>query len=252
LVTAISRGVHETYRSLGVPEERIRDIPNGVDVARIAHHDVDRGMVRRELGVRPDADVVLTVCRNEPLAKGLDLIPAIAATVAARHPRARWLVVGAVGGRLSFEIEQRGLADIVTLVPEQRSRVARESLPGDSMLDLYRASDVFCLPSRIEGLPLVVLEAMAAGMPVVSTDVPGCRDLVDPGNTGLLATSDDADALAACVIQLLTDSAARSRMGARARERAWRFAWSEVAPEYERAYADVIAAHRLRHSERRS
>ena len=76
-----------------------------------------------------------------------------------------------------------------------------------------------CLPSYREGLPKVLLEAAACGKPIVATDVPGCREVVEPGMTGLLVPSHDAAALAEALRTLLADTALRDRMGQEARRR---------------------------------
>ncbi|HEX5818293.1 MAG TPA: glycosyltransferase family 4 protein [Gemmatimonadales bacterium] len=90
---------------------------------------------------------------------------------------------------------------------------------GD-MPDVLASAAVVCLPSYREGMPGVLLEAAAAGRPVVTTDVPGCRDAVVPGETGLMVPARDADGLAAALRTLLADPALRQRMGQAARRRA--------------------------------
>lgn len=85
---------------------------------------------------------------------------------------------------------------------------------------VFRECHVVCLPSYREGLPKVLIEAAAAGKPIVTTDVPGCRDAVLPGETGLLAPPRDAAGLAAALLRLVEDGELRARMGRRAREMA--------------------------------
>ncbi len=86
------------------------------------------------------------------------------------------------------------------------------------MAALIAASHVVCLPSHREGLPVTLLEAAACGRPVVTTDVPGCREAVEPGGSGLLVPPGDAGALAGSLRSLLHDAALRERMGRRGRE----------------------------------
>ena len=83
------------------------------------------------------------------------------------------------------------------------------------------AADIFVLPSRFEGLPMSVIEAMLTGLPVVATDVRGPAEQVVPEVTGLLVPPGDASALAAALRRLVADQALRARMGAAGRERAW-------------------------------
>jgi glycosyltransferase involved in cell wall biosynthesis len=89
----------------------------------------------------------------------------------------------------------------------------REDVPR-----LLRAADVFVLPTYREGLPRSVIEAMAAGLPVIASDIPACRELVRAGETGLLVPPRDASALQGAISSLLNDAARRTRMGALGRE----------------------------------
>jgi len=93
-------------------------------------------------------------------------------------------------------------------------------LPHESMAELYRAADVFCLPSWWEAMPLSILEAMASGLPVVATRVGDIPRVVEDGATGRLVPSQDPAALATALKELLTDRSSRRRMGNAARLRA--------------------------------
>jgi glycosyltransferase involved in cell wall biosynthesis len=90
----------------------------------------------------------------------------------------------------------------------------------DDVVRIWQDSDIACLPSYREGLPKSTLEAMACGLPVVTTDVPGCRETVHDGENGLLVPPRDATALAAALRRLIEDAPLRRRLGARGRERA--------------------------------
>jgi len=123
--------------------------------------------------------------------------------------------------------ERRGLADRVRFI----GWVDRADLP-----QLYGSADIFVLPSRIEGMPNVVLEAMAYALPVVATDVPGTRELVHHECTGLLVPVEDVDALAASIRRLVQDARERTRLGVNARAFVVeRHSWMASA----RAYLDL-------------
>jgi len=98
----------------------------------------------------------------------------------------------------------------------------------EDMAGVWHESDIACLPSYREGLPKSLLEAMACGLPVVTTDVPGCRETVRDGDNGLLVPARDAAALAAALRRLIEEPALRARMGLRGRERAVREFSDEV------------------------
>lgn len=100
-----------------------------------------------------------------------------------------------------------------------RDRVLAEKVRL-GMPTVFNAAHVICLPSYREGLPKVLLEAMACGKACIATDVPGCRDAVRNEDNGLLVPAKDAKALAAAIRWLLENPEERERMGARGRERA--------------------------------
>ncbi len=107
---------------------------------------------------------------------------------------------------------------------EQLARWQKEGLLKwlghvDDMPALFRSVDMVVLPSYREGLPKGLIEASACGLPIVTTDVPGCREVVTDGDSGFLVPVKDSKALAKAIVALADDEALRSRMGARARER---------------------------------
>ena len=114
--------------------------------------------------------------------------------------------------------------------------VNRADLPGH-----YHWADVLCLPSFEEGMPNVVLEAMAAGLPTIASDVYGMRDLVEPDQTGFLRPPADAGSIAAALDRLAREPELVRRMGQRARAVAERYAWSEVATAYRQLLAGAAA-----------
>jgi glycosyltransferase involved in cell wall biosynthesis len=117
---------------------------------------------------------------------------------------------------------------------------------GDSkdMPTLYRASQIVCLPTYYrEGVPKVLLEASACGRPVITTDTPGCRDVVRDGETGVLVPAGDAVALAAAIRQLLLDPARRRQMGAAGRSLAEReFGIDRVIEAHLAVYRELLGS----------
>jgi glycosyltransferase involved in cell wall biosynthesis len=194
-------------QALGVvAAARARVIPNGIDPTRYAH---PRGgeSLRQALGIPAGAPVVGTIgLLND--AKGHDLLVAAAAQLT---PDVHVLIVGH-GER---EAALRAQADRIGLGP-------RLHLPGwrDDLSAVHAALSVFALPSRWEGLPYALLEALAAGLPCVATDVNGSRDILQcEPPCGLLVPREDPAALAAALSRLLGDAALRERFAAAGRAR---------------------------------
>lgn len=208
-VIAVSEAVARSARPV-LGDARLVVIPNGVDLARFAPGALPgRAPARRSLGLDDDAAVVLCLARLSP-EKDVGNFLEAAALVAPRID-ARFLVAGdgPLMPTLRTQIVLLGLEGRATLLGR------REDVPA-----LLAASDLFCLPSREEGLSLAALEAMAAGLPVAATDVGGMGEAVEHGATGLLVPPRDPAALSIALRDLLADPARAQTMGAAGRARA--------------------------------
>jgi len=222
----VSRSQH--LEGLGLrlfrPEQSVV-IVNGVDIEDMERVLLESPIRRESLGLTA-ADVGIgCISRFDPV-KRIELLVETLRRLRARFPRLVLVLVGGGGEqqRIRRLVFEGGLSEqvIFTGFLESPARI----LP---MLDLYVAS------SRKEGLPPSMLEAMAAGLAVVATDVPGHRDLVVPGETGLLVAPEDPAALADAIAALLTDPARRKSLGQAGRER--------VRQEFSlRAMVDATAA----------
>ena len=196
------------------PPERVAVIHNGVDVDRYAPRDdagATRGAMRRALDIPPDAPLATMVCR---LYRPRDWDTLLIAWRQMREtlPEARLLIVGDGPDRPRIEALVAGLwlGEHVTLAG------MREDVP-----EILAASDLLVhATAGWEGMPLSILEAMAAGLPVVASDVGGIAEAVAHGETGRLVPPGSPAALARALHALLADSATREAMGARALERA--------------------------------
>ncbi len=231
-VVCVSDGQAIKVRRAGVPADRVTVIHNAARPEAFA--DPDPSARRELLSLFPGANrvmqVVLAAGRLSP-EKGFDVLVAAIPDVIGRFPRTGFVVFGE--GPERKRLEQRvatlGLADNVVL-PGFRRDLDR----------LLPAADILALSSHTEGLPNVVLEAAAAGVPVVATAVGGTPEVVLDGETGYLVPPADQVALADRLTMLLGSQAARERMGATSREFVReRFSFHAQADAY------LALAHRL-------
>jgi len=187
---------------------RIRVIRTGIAIPP-ALPASERNTIRAGWGFGPDNVVVGSVA-NYKLRKGLESLLRVAARLQAELPQLRWVLVGEGPLRPTLEamIAQFGLAGIVCL--HGREPDARR---------LYGAFDMFTHASESEGMPNVILEAAAAGLPIVATPAGGTPEAVTDGETGLLVPIGDEDALAWGLRRLVLDPALPKRLGAAGRER---------------------------------
>ena len=159
-------------------------------------------------------DVVVTLAARMLRDKGVEEFAEAARILKERGVRARFLLAGGLDSTNP------------TSIPEARLRAWQEEGIVEwlghcaDMPAVWGAADIACLPSYREGLPKALLEALACGLPVVATDVPGCRETVEPGANGLLVPARDAAALAEARAQLLASPELRERVGRRRREKA--------------------------------
>ena len=229
-------GVGEALRQAlivneGIPARRVGVIYNGIDLGPHAAPPEDRSGVRREMQVRDEDFVVIQVARLVPIKDHLTALRAVQ-RVAAALPWVYLVVVGEGPEEPGIRhfIAENGLADHVRLLG-LRSDVAR----------LLPAADVFLLSSLNEGIPLTVIEAMAAGLPVVSTDVGGVAEVVEEGRTGLLAPAGDAEGLARQILRLAADAALRQQLGQAGRQRAFaQFSEEKMLDAYDRLYRKML------------
>ncbi len=191
--------IKHLHRQAGIPTGRLRLVGGGIDVERIqAARPVDRA----SLGVNETDPMVLWVGRLDPV-KGLDVLIRAFSTIS-RDTNAHLLLAGDGPLRDPLEKHARGL--------RLSSRVHFLG-PRTDVPSLLKITDVFAFPSRTEGLPNALLEAMAAGCAIVTTDVPGCRDLISHGQSGLLVPFGDTQALAGAILRLFSDPLEARRLG---------------------------------------
>lgn len=220
----------------GVQAEKIRMIHNGIDTD--AWSPLQRsGAFREELGLTGAFPVIGYVGRINA-EKDLETWLHAAAVVARKFPEARFVIVGdgrdgLTGAGLQRLAAELGISQQV-LFPGYRS----------DLQSVYSAFDVFMLSSRREGLPNSLLEAMAMGLPVVTTDVAGAKELVADGETGFVLPQGDAPGLGRALLTLVEDNRLHLRMGKEGRNRVEReFSFVNRMQLIEDFYTEVLSIH---------
>jgi glycosyltransferase involved in cell wall biosynthesis len=218
-------------RQRHLPAEKVRLIWNGAPLEEFAPVPRERALrVRRELGLPEDVLLIGCIGRlNEQ--KGHRYLLDAARSVFARSD-ARLLIAG--DGDLMQPLREQaaalGIAERVVFAGH------RTDVP-----DLLGAIDVFAISSNYEGTPLTLFEAMAAGKPIVSTAVDGCREVIEDGRNGLLVTVRDSSGLAEALLRVLQDGALRARLAAAAREDSKRYDVAECVRRMEALYDELLA-----------
>ena len=232
LTTNVSRVAVDRYISArAAPRDRIRWVPNGIDTTVFRPNPEARAQLRTDLAL-DGCLVFLAVGRFDPQ-KNHTLMLRAFAQLAHDHPAPVLLLAG----RGPLEDEARLEAARLGLGDRVRFLGIRTDVP-----DLMAAADAYVMSSSWEGLPIVLLEASAVGLPIVATDVGGNAEVVEDQSTGLLVPAERPDALAAAVAQLAAMSPEeRTRFGARGRARTEQdYGIEHVVDVWERIYDDLL------------
>jgi len=215
----------------GLEAERIVTIPNGIDIDRFAG-ERDTSYLYREFGIDAKARIIGSVGRLTEQ-KGMRYLIEAFGAINREAPDARLVIVG--DGELRGRLEE--LANVLSIRDKVVFTGIRKDMP--ELLDLF---EIFVLPSLWEGQPLTIVEAMAAGKPIVATDVGGNAEILESGRYGVIVPPESPAALADAVLGLLRDQSAAGQMGADARAYCARELSSvSMVRRYERVYKAVLS-----------
>jgi glycosyltransferase involved in cell wall biosynthesis len=223
VVTVGSHGEHVLHQRVGIPSRKLQVIPGGV---KLANSSELKDEARRSLGLKQDARVATIVARLYPEKNHQMLLAAF--DIVRRHiPGAQLLVVGegVEATAIAEGISRLRLVDHVHMLGVRRD-----------INRILAASDVFLLSSHREALPIAVLEAMAATLPIVATAVGDLPSILEDGVTGRLTAPGDAHTFASATIEVLSDPERAQRMGQQARRAVERFGLPTMVDKYEAVY----------------
>ncbi|MCK4825937.1 glycosyltransferase, partial [bacterium] len=233
IITPSEESRKEYSRLINIDPEKIRVIYNGVDINRFQIDNSDSLKENmNEFGLKKEDIVIGSAARFDPV-KNIDaLVRAFARLPKSILEKCKMLLLGD-GPELPFvrnTAKDLGVKEKV-IFPGMRSDIPK-------CLSLV---DIYVQPSKFEGVPNAVLEAMAAGLPVIATNVGGVPEIVEDGRTGILVEVDDETTLAQSIDLLIEDSGKRRKMGLFGRKRVvFRFSIQKMVSEYEKLYEQIM------------
>lgn len=229
----ISKGICEYFAGeLDVPQSKIRFIPNGVDNNRFDLKSFDRSAYRRALDIN-DTDALVGLCANFRREKNHALLLNALSILKANGRDGVKLILCGSGPTFDHTVR---LARDLGIHDSVRFLGVRHDIP-----ELMASLDLYCLPSHFEGLPFSALEAMAAGRPIVATDVPGINEVVADGKNGLLARPDDPDALAKALGRVLDDPGLGRSLAAQGSETVKGYSFDAMISKYEALFTEMAS-----------
>jgi glycosyltransferase involved in cell wall biosynthesis len=222
-VVVLSETIAGTLRRSGLPQRKLQTIANGVEVERFRE---------AQPSLKNGESIVGFVGRLVP-GKGVDILLRAAPRIFSRHPNSRFVLVG--DGPCRQELQS--LAAQLGIAARVLFAGVREDMP-----QVYGSIDLLVLPSLCEAMPMCVLEAMAAGKPVIATRVGAVPQLIDQDQTGLLIEPGDVAGLSAAVLKLLKDPERARQLGEKGRVRTIeQFSADSMARRYLQLYSEVAS-----------
>lgn len=232
-VIVVAESLRRELIGAGLPADKIVTIHNAIDAQAFASRaDANDHGLRRQLGINDHQPLVSTVGRLSPQKGQRDFLEA-ARRVLAVFPKTRFLVIGGGPGRAELEVlaASLGIDGAVSFLGYRRDVAAWMAI-----------SDVIVMASVREGLPYVLLEALALAKPVVATRVGGVPELIQDGETGLLVPPKHPERLAEAILYVLSHREEATRLGKRGRERVWQeFSPKTMAHKMAEVYGEVLA-----------
>jgi glycosyltransferase involved in cell wall biosynthesis len=235
--TVLNDDIWQAFVDRGVAPEAVTVVPDGVDLNRFGSVPDDRLAATRDAYDLDDGPIALFVGTIMPRKGVDDLIEAVVEVIHDRGFETLQVVVagedeldGAYTDEVRAQIVAEGLNEHVQVTG---------FVPDDLLPALYTLADVFVLPSREEGFGMTVTEAMAAGTPIIASDVGGLADQVTDGEQGYLVSPNAPGEVADRVARLLADADERADFAAQARDCARTFSWDAVGERFETIYAEV-------------
>ncbi|MGI6452587.1 MAG: glycosyltransferase family 4 protein [Syntrophomonadaceae bacterium] len=226
---AISGIIQEEIGRMGVPRDKISVIHNGLDTTRFKAAGSPEH-IKEMLGLKPDWPTISMIARLHPV-KGHQFLLEAAQEMRDNGLNPQFLLVGEGVHRKPIEkmIARLGLQDSVVMTGYY-----------ESVEDIYAVSDILCVPSIMEGLGLVILEAMYFGVPVVASKIGGIPEIIEDGVDGLLVPPRDHQALAQALSRLLQNPGLAAEIALKGREKVSQFTMENMARQVEQVYEQVL------------
>lgn len=239
--TVLNPSIERAFRARNVPDERLTVVPNGVDLDRFQMVDADeRDRIRATYGLDTDRPVVLFVGTIMPRKGVTDLVEAVADL----EEDTQVILAG------ETDLDDEYVRTVETLIRENELTENVRMVgfvPGEDLAGLYAVADVFALPSHEEGFGMTAVEALAAGTPVVGTQVGGLPEFIDESVGSLVDVGDTAGLrdgickwLTASAEDVSAGTASSEDVSARCRERASAYSWPGVCDQIQALYDEVV------------
>lgn len=236
---ALTESVKQEYLAMDIAEKKIHIIPNGMDFGRFQRVK-QTNSIREKYNISDNEIFILTVGRHHPI-KGYHLIPEMAEILIKNGVNFKWLIVGAKNEQFHKQFPNADKLNIITTKLEADTANNDGQLPPLALIEHYKSADLFVFPTLLETFGMVLVEAMAAGLPIVTTDAPGVRDVVEQNLTGIKVPSGNATAMAQKIIEVINNKELCEQLKNNALQTAEKlYDWDVVLGKYISLYNSLV------------
>ena len=233
-IISVSRMVAHEFRVIGVPKEKIVIIPNGVDLEEYKQLPIG-DLFRKRLDIKENEKVVLTIGRLEEI-KGFQYLIKALPSIIEEIGSTKLVIAGPdfnYGAKLKKLAEETNVQDNV---------IFYGPINGKEKFEAFSAANIVAVPSLYEGFGMLLLEAMAAGKPLVATNTGAAPEIIQNGKNGVLATLGDVEDLAGKVIKLLSDDQLMYLISQESRKTVEAFNWEKISEHIHKLYIDCLSS----------
>lgn len=232
-VIALNKGILSTYKQLGIKKNKIEIIPYGVETKYF----------KKKILVKKKIVNFLVVGRNHPKKNYKIIIESAKILISKKIKNFKIIFIGKDVKKLRKIVETSNLRSNVILIEQIGSNSKKKDIhkfPSDKLLGYYSKADVFLFPSIIELCPVSILEATAAGLPIITSNTPGCRDIVLKNQNAFLVNFNNQKEIVICMKKLINNYNLRKRMSLKSLSYSKNYDISLVAKKYEKLFLDKI------------
>jgi glycosyltransferase involved in cell wall biosynthesis len=240
---ALTQSVVECYKEFNIDDNKITVIPNAVEQERF-NVKVDFGIIRKNLNISKNELFILSTGRYH-LKKGFENIPEAAAVLKSKGVKFKWLLIGKnIKIHLESLLIKHNVKNEIIFLDEisfdsVNHKRGSLKIPALQLIKLYKSADIYVMPSLMETFGMVLIEAMAAELCIVTCNSPGCKDVVTHMKEGLLAKPNDPKSLAENILKIINNKDLMDRLIANAKQKSACYDWNVVIKQYTDLYKSI-------------
>jgi len=237
-LVAITKTVSDCFIDFEIDQSKITEIPNGVDLNNF-NRNVNKNKIKNKLGISKNQIMLLSVGRYH-VKKGYEFVADTIKILKERGFNIKWVIVGKSLSVLKNKFKESGVYNDVILLSEIGYSQKKLNFPSDDLIEIYKSADIFIMPSLLETFGMVLLEAMASKLPIISTDAEGCKYVVKDGLNGLTVPVANSMAIATAVQKIINNQELKSKLISNGYKNAQMHDWSVIKEMYLNMYNKIL------------